>query len=442
MAYDKIIPVRSRLDHCVDYVLNREKTDLAAVLGYIGNADKNVSEGTVLETALNCSLETACQDMMATKERWGKPGGVLGYHLIHSFAPGEVTPRQAHELGVEFARRVLGEKYEVVISTHLDHEHLHCHILFNSVSFVDGRKYQNTFKDYFGDIRGASNAVSLENGLSTIEPKGRGRQYAEWKAGESGKPTIRGQVRKDIDFALAHAFTFKSFWAELARMGYEVKRGPSVKHTAIRPPGGKRFIRLDGLGAEYTEESLQKRLAQGRTEGSSLQTVPLPIFRKKYHVKYPGRPRPRLHGFRALYFRYIYLLRGMRPSRKPRPFSVKKAVTKLNRYVRQFQLLRENHIDTVEQLAGVAGSLDTQISGLIARRKELYRQKRRGGDVEQDIQNINQELRPLRRDLRLCRQIQEDIPVIREQVPLCLDKPPEKKQEKIKQRKRGHDLWM
>ncbi len=149
-----------------------------------------------------------------------------------------------------------------------------------------------------------------------------------------------------------------------------------------------------------------------------------------------------MHGFRALYFRYIYLLRGMRPSRKPRPFSVKKAVTKLNRYVRQFQLLRENHIDTVEQLAGVAGSLDTQISGLIARRKELYRQKRRGGDVEQDIQNINQELRPLRRDLRLCRQIQEDIPVIREQVPLCLDKPPEKKQEKIKQRKRGHDLWM
>lgn len=119
MAYDKIIPVRSRLDRCVDYVLNREKTDLAAVLGYIGNEDKNVMDGAVLETALNCSLETAYQDMTATKQRWGKPGGVLGYHLIHSYAPGEVTPRQAHELGVEFARRVLGDKYEAVISTHL-----------------------------------------------------------------------------------------------------------------------------------------------------------------------------------------------------------------------------------------------------------------------------------------------------------------------------------
>lgn len=423
-------------------MLNQKKTDLAAVLGYIGNADKNVSDGTVLETALNCSLETAYQDMTATKQRWGKTGGVLGYHLIHSYAPGEVTPRQAHELGVEFAQRVLGEKYEVVISTHLDHEHLHCHILFNSVSFVDGRKYQNTFKDYFGDIRGTSNAVSQENGLSTIEPKGHGRQYAEWEAEESGKPTIRGQVRKDIDFALAHAFTFKSFWAELAKMGYEVKRGPNVKHTAIRPQGGKRFIRLDGLGAAYTEETLQKRLAQGREERTTVPSVSVPMFRKKYRMKKSGRPHPRLHGFRALYFRYIYLLRGMRPSRRPRPYSVKKEVTKLNRYVRHFQLLQENHIDTEEQLVGLMGALDGQITGLVARRKNLYRQKRRGEDVEPEIENINLELRPLRRDLRLCRQIQEDIPVIQEQIPLCVDNSPEKKQEKTKQRKRGHDLWM
>lgn len=412
------------------------------MLGYIGNADKNVSDGTVLETALNCSLETAYQDMTATKQRWGKTGGVLGYHLIHSFAPGEVTPRQAHELGVEFARRVLGEKYEVVISTHLDHEHLHCHILFNSVSFVDGKKYQNTFKDYFGDIRGTSNAVSRENGLSTIDSKGRGRQYAEWEAEESGKPTIRGQVRQDIDFALAHAFTFKSFWDELARMGYEVKRGPNVKHTAVKPPGGKRFIRLNGLGAEYTEESLQKRLAQGREERATALSVSVPMFRKKYRVKKSCRPHPRLHGFRALYFRYIYLLRGMRPSRRPRPYSVKKEVTKLKRYVRQFQLLQENHIDTEEQLARLMGSLDSQIAGLIARRKNLYKQKRRGEDVELDIQSINLEIRPLRHNLRLCQQIQADIPTVWGQSALLVDKPPEKKQEKIKQRKRGHDLWM
>ena len=148
MAYDKIITVRSRLDHCVDYVLNHEKTDMAAVLDYIGRADKNIlPDGrSILETAINCDLESAYQDMQETKRRWGKPGGVLGYHLIHAFAPGEVTPEQAHEIGVEFASRLLGDRYEAVVSTHLDRDHLHCHILFNSVSFVDGAKYKNTLQ--------------------------------------------------------------------------------------------------------------------------------------------------------------------------------------------------------------------------------------------------------------------------------------------------------
>ena len=120
MAYDKIIPVRARLDHCADYVLNPEKTSLP-------------DGGLRLATAINCQLDTAYWDMMDTKRRWGKSGGVQGYHIIHSYTPGEVTPMEAHEMGVELAQRLLGDKYEVIVSTHLDHDHLHCHILFNSV---------------------------------------------------------------------------------------------------------------------------------------------------------------------------------------------------------------------------------------------------------------------------------------------------------------------
>lgn len=227
MAYDKIITVRSRLDHCVDYVLNHEKTDMAAVLDYIGRADKNtLPDGrSVLETAINCNLDSAYWDMQETKRRWGKPGGVLGYHLIHAFAPGEVTPEQAHEIGVEFAARLLGDRYEAVISTHLDRDHLHCHILFNSVSFVDGAKYKNTFKDYFGDIRGISNEVSRAHGLSVIEPGEGGRHYAEWDAEVQGRPTLRALVRQDIDAAIASAYTMKTFWRQLEELGYTVKRG-------------------------------------------------------------------------------------------------------------------------------------------------------------------------------------------------------------------------
>ena len=150
MAYDKIIPVRRRLDHCVNYVLNPEKTDLGAVLEYIGNPDKTITPDgrAVLETAINCQLETAYQEMQETKKRWSKKGGVLGYHLVHSYAPGEVTPEQAHSIGVEFAGKLLQGRYEAIISTHLDHDHIHNHILFNSVSCVDGKKYRDNFKAY------------------------------------------------------------------------------------------------------------------------------------------------------------------------------------------------------------------------------------------------------------------------------------------------------
>ena len=112
MAYDKIIPIRSRLDHCMGYVLNPKKTELAQVLSYMDDHGKNTVSKQHLAVAINCNLETALDDMLQTKARWGKTGGVLGYHLIHSFAPGEVTPEQAHEIGVEFANRLLVEQYE------------------------------------------------------------------------------------------------------------------------------------------------------------------------------------------------------------------------------------------------------------------------------------------------------------------------------------------
>ena len=134
MAYDKIIPIRHRISRCVNYVLNEEKTSLANVLEYAENPAKTRQ----LVTGINCAPETALSEMNATKRRWDKKGGVLGYHVIHSYAPCEVTPDEAHAAGVEFAQRLLGDKYEAVVSTHLDREHTHCHIVFNSVSFIDG----------------------------------------------------------------------------------------------------------------------------------------------------------------------------------------------------------------------------------------------------------------------------------------------------------------
>ena len=429
MAYDKIIPIRSRLDHCVGYVLNPEKTGLTDAMSYIGREDKNrTPDGrTVFETAINCQLDTAVEDMMETKRRWGKTGGVLGYHLIHSYAPGELTPEEAHGAGVEFARRLLGDRYEAVVSTHLDREHLHCHIVFNSVSFVDGAKYRNTFRDYFGDIRGLSNEVSEKYGLSVIDPEGGGRSYAEWNAESRGRPTLRGLVKQDIDAAIAGAYTAKSFWQELARMGYAVKRGPNVAHTAVKPPDGQRFLRLDSLGEGYTEADILARLAQGRAESPTEQTEqasPTPAMLtpgRKYRVTGPPPRRTRrLKGFRALYFKYLYLL-GAVPSHRPakRRASVSRAeIIRFDRYQEQFRYLMKNRIETTDQLSMQYDAVQAEMDALTERRRELYKWRRAypSESVDSEIDGITADLRRLRRELKMCTRIEADIPAVSAEV--------------------------
>ncbi len=424
MAYDKIIVIHSRLDKCLNYALNEEKTDLQMALEYIGNPEKNEDNSGILASALNCNLETAYQEMQATKKRWSKEGGVLGYHLIHAFAPGEVTPEAAHRRGLEFARRLLGGRYEAVISTHLDKAHLHCHIVFNSVSFVDGKKYRNTFKDYYGDIRGISNEVSQEHGLSVIEsanePANSGQQYAEWQAEQQGKFTLRDLVRQDLDKAIAQAYTLASLWQILAKMGYKVKRGQRIKHTALKPPQAKRFIRLDSLGEGYSEKDIEQRLANSRFSNFNLNKASVP--KKVYHLQKPRYKPRKLRGFIALYYRYLYLL-GVIPKRRPVGNSAPRAVLlsktellKFERYQRQFKYLTKWQIGDDTALVERLNQLQAEKDELTLRRQQLYKIRRNKNCDEcvgTEVGQITARLRELRREIKLCEQIQEDIPKIR-----------------------------
>ena len=424
MAYDKIIPIRRRLDHCVSYVLNPEKTDLGRVLEYISNAGKTITPDgkAILETAINCQSDTAYQEMQATKRRWGKTGGVLGYHLVHSYAPGEVTPEQAHEIGVEFARQLLQDRYEAVVSTHLDHAHIHNHVLFNSVSCIDGKKYRDDFKAYYSDIRGISNALSRKHGLSVIQPEGGGKSYAEWEAEKQGKSTIRGLIRQDIDAVIRQSFTYATFLSVLRKQGYEIKYGPNVKHTAVKPPGSSRFIRLSSLGEGYSEAEIKERLSAGRTgrqseEVSVCAPTTSPVQSRRYRVvrgNIQSHKRSKATGFRALYLYYMYFLGIRQPAKqkKPVPFSVRKEVTRLHRYQQQFQLLQTYHIDTADQLSMLMDALQAEMDALALRRKALYGRRKQGEAVTNEIDEINQTLRLLRRNLKLCAQIEVDIPRI------------------------------
>ena len=430
MAYTKILVIHNRLDKCVGYTQDPDKTSLEAVIDYA--LDRAKTERVCYETAINCSRDRVYQDMLDTKRRWGKENRKRkGYHIIQSFAPGEVTPDQAHIIGVELTQRLLGDRYEAVVSTHLNKAHLHSHIVFNSVSFVDGAMYRDQLKDYYEGIRGTSDTICREHGLSVIEPGeplkgGAPVSRGEWEAGQRGKATLRGLVRQDIDAALAAAYTMKTFWQELARMGYDVKRGPHVAHTAVRPPGGQRFLRLDSLGEGYTEADLQERLTDARS-GHVPQVAPhppplaAPLTTPKHRYR-PHSPLPkkrgRWTGLRALYFKYLCLLRGYprSASRRKRPLVSRAEIIKFDRYQEQFRYLMKNRIETMEQLAMQYDSLQAEIDAWSDRRQELYQARRAGNGgeaVTEEITDITHRLRTLRREMRLCTRIEDHAPQVR-----------------------------
>ena len=421
MAITKIIAIRNRLDKRVAYVINAEKTALDCGVHYIVNPEK--TEQSFYTAVLNCgSSKTAYREMSDTKRRWRKTDGVQGYHFIQSFAPGEVTPEQAHKIGMEFATRLFGDKYEVVLGTHLDKAHLHNHIIVNSVSFLDGSKYHSSPASYYQNVRGTSDSLCREHELSVVSATGKGKHYAEWKADREGKPTIRGMIRSDIDRVISQAYTFSSFLMLLEREGYTVKHGSNRKYTTVRPPGAKRAIRLDSLGEDYTEEEIKQRLVQQRLSGGYHPM--LAVKRCRMRGCYSGLPKRKIKGFLALYFRYVYLLRKyQRPKRRKYiSFALRQEVIRLDRYRAQFAYLHTNTITTSAELEQRTMTLEQQITQMSDSRNELYKERRKivdEADKERCSAEIDRQtasLRDLRRELALCHRIQSDIPQVSQQV--------------------------
>lgn len=443
MAITKIIAIRDRLDKRVNYAVNGEKTTLDTGITYAANPEK--TEQLFFTSAINCdSCETAYTEMQATKSRFGKKGGVVGYHFIQSFAPGEVTPEQAHAIGVAFAQRLFGERYEVVVGTHLDRAHLHNHVVVNSVSFVDGKKYHSSPSSYYFEVRSASDILCRENDLSVIAPQGKGEHYAEWKAENTGKPTIRGIIRGDIDRFIGEAYTYETFLMLLRRRGYVVQNRPDRKYVTVLPPGGKRAIRLDSLGEGYTEQDIRRRLA-GQREGGAQTAPAMTRMGKRYRVK--GKrlagPKKKITGFQALYLRYLYLLRGTHRKKHFRrvPFSMRQEVIRLQRYDRQFWYLWANGLTTAGDLEQRITALEREIYDGEQQRKSLYRERRDAEDeayktqcsAEIDCQTAA--LREKRRELALCRRILEDVPLVSQQVQQA----EAERQEEMKKEARKHE---
>ena len=248
MAVTKIKPVKSTLSKALDYIENPDKTD-----------------GKMLISSFGCSYETADIEFGYTLSQAQDKGNNLAFHLIQSFAPGEVDYEKAHEIGKQLADAVTKGQHEYVVTTHIDKGHIHNHIIFCAVNFVDHHKYNSNKRSYYG-IRNMSDKLCRENGLSVVVPgKGsKGKSYAEYQAEKTGT-SWKGKLKIAVDALIPQVSSFEELLQRLQAAGYEIKPG---KYVSCRAPGQERFTRLKTLGADYTEEAIRERIAGRRAKAA------------------------------------------------------------------------------------------------------------------------------------------------------------------------------
>ena len=253
MAITKIHPIKSTLNLSIKYILNSDKTD------------KNILISTYM-----CNEKTAHNQFLNTRKLNNINGTVLGRHLIQSFLPNEVTPEKAHEIGKSFCKEILKDQYEYVLSTHIDKNHIHNHIIFNNVNFVTGKCYQSNKKTYY-KIRSISDKLCKENNLSIVDEfyekykkkfktKGKSHyEYSHYKKGTSWK----SKLQFSIDKAIEKSNTWEEFLKIMERYGYEIKFG---KYIAFKHKDKERFTRSKTIGEDYTEENLKKRIKENKVK--------------------------------------------------------------------------------------------------------------------------------------------------------------------------------
>ena len=257
MAVTKIKAIRGTLSKAIAYILNPEKTD-----------------EKLLVSSYGCASETAAREFEWTRkiaeQKGMNPVRIIARHVIQSFEIGEVTPELAHEIGKQFADEILGGKYEYVLTTHIDKDHVHNHLIFNAVDFMDYHAYKS-YKRIYYDMREVSDRLCKENGLSVIPPsQNKGMSYKEYTEAKRGT-SWKQKLKQTIDRLVITAKDYDDFLRLMQEAGYEIKPG---KYISFRAEGQERFTRSKTIGENYTEERIKERIAGRTPRRSQRQTTP------------------------------------------------------------------------------------------------------------------------------------------------------------------------
>lgn len=420
MATTSIWKVGKRLDKVIKYTTNPEKTedknyseswyrDLHNTVEYIKADFKTEKQFYV--TGINCSEDNALEEMKATKKKFGKERGILAYHAFQSFAEGEVTPEQAHKIGIQLAEELWGDRFEVIVSTHLNTKHIHNHFVLNSVSFVDGKKYRDNRSTY-AIMRRTSDEICRENNLSVIEEKPCGKlniDYSKYYSSYLQRDDYHTLVKADVDFAIKQAYSYNNFEDILTDMGYTITIRAG-KISLCKPPY-KRNIRITrAFGEEYSMDNIEERIMSN--------TSYIPLLAKSKIKRYKGKNRKSIRYDRGslyrLYLYYCYMFKVFPKNNKIKlSENMKKEVRKMEQMSNEIKFICRNKIKSTDELFSYKKNLAEELNNQMKERCKLRRNRENCQDSEErqkicnEILVVSDKINYLKKEVKLCEDVRK-----------------------------------
>lgn len=384
MAISKILNMKDcgghfhgkHLKRSLDYVMNPEKTQDGRLVG-----------------AINCQADAAFEQMKETKRKFGKVDKRQGYHIILSFKENEVNPDTAFEITQRFVEEYLGKSYEAVYVVHDNTEHVHSHIVFNSVSFVDGKKYRYEKGDWAKYIQPITNRLCEEYGLSIIDVDDGSKEkqhesYKDWSEYREGSFVWADMIKRDLDACILQAGDYQQFLDLLSDKGYTIKQG---KYLAVKPQGMTRFRRCKTLGDMYSDEAIRERISNEdisfyREQQEEIKPVLIRCKVKRYR-------KAKMSGLQKRYYAKLYRIGKL----KKRPYSqvwkYKDDIRRMHKLQEEYLFLANHDIHSAEELVSVIRSLTDKRKEVSSEKSRIYKARERSRELF-DIADEMQELKP------------------------------------------------
>jgi hypothetical protein len=434
MATTGFWPIKGSLKKVVEYANNPDKTidhkyldqGLAQAIQYAGNDEK--TDQKMYVSGINCTKNHAYEDMLAVQKRFGLRGANVAYHGYQSFRAGEVAPEQAHEIGKETARRMWGDRYQVLVTTHLNTDSVHNHMVVNAVSFIDGKKFQNYIRDH-QELRKISDRVCLENRLTVLDDAPfYNSEKKEYWIHKKGQKTHRDILKEDIEECIGLSVTGKQFLEHLYERGYEY----DYRRHSIKAPSWERGVRLDRLG--YDREELNDRIYRNYTTKpcyKDYREYPLLRLEKQW-----GFEIAHSHDITTITLDVVFLIIlelaklviGTPASGEytPQPLSpeIRQACARLDELTAQVTLLCKYKIHTQSELETFIEEKTEQVSSLEKERQQLWNRLKaakspdRAAEIKATAKDITERLKPLRNELKTAKRALESAAQYRELISL------------------------